>query len=99
MKNKLHTMLRQAQQPQAQQPNQQLTVTEPSRSAASHPVCHSVGISKYKASHFKILLFSILYSLSPPLHNNTNGTGGLQVGVAQAKLVGITRQNKFLILP
>ena len=63
MKNKLHTMLRQAQQPQAQQPNQQLTVTEPSRSAASHPVCHSVGVSKYKASHFKILLFSILYSL------------------------------------
>ena len=56
-------MLRQAQQPQAQQPNQQLTVTEPSRSAASHPVCHSVGVSKYKASHFKILLFSILYSL------------------------------------
>ncbi len=56
-------MLRQAQQPQAQQPNQQLTVTDPSRSAASHPICHSVGVSKYKASHFKILLCSILYFL------------------------------------
>ena len=31
---------------QAQQPNQQLTVTEPSRSAASHPICHSEGVTK-----------------------------------------------------
>ncbi len=84
MKNKLHTMLRQAQQPQAQQPqaqqpqaqqpNQQLTVTEPSRSAASHPVCHSVGVTKLwslslrllspvEVSKCQILLSSILLIL------------------------------------
>lgn len=38
-------------------------VTEPCRSAASHPVCHSVGVSIRKTPTFKILLFSILYSL------------------------------------
>ena len=71
MKNKLHTMLRQAQQPQAQQPqaqqpNQQLTVTEHSRSAASHPICHSEGVTKLwslSLSKCQILLSSILLIL------------------------------------
>ena len=45
----------QAQQPQAQQPNQQLTVTEPSRSAASHPVCHSEGVTKLWSLSLRLL--------------------------------------------
>jgi len=60
MKNKLHT-----------------TVCHPelSRSAASHPVCHSEGVTKLwslSLSKCQILLFSILYSLfSIPLHSQT----------------------------
>lgn len=56
---------------QAQQPNQQLTVTESSRSAASHPICHSVGVSKSKESPtiFYALYAILLILCSIPTHS------------------------------